>query len=78
MRETLIKNNRTGEKFELGGDVSIICDIMEIGKYVCDLVYECEMTGAALIEFLKSHSVNENTVNKIIPADTYTITAFDW
>jgi hypothetical protein len=78
MRYTIIKNKNTGERYELGGDVSIICDIMEMGKCICDLVYENEMTGAALIEFLKDHGVNEDVIAKIISTDTYTLTAFDW
>ena len=78
MRYTLIKSKSTAESFDLGGDVGIICDVMEMGKYVCDLVYEVDMSGEELIAFLKKHRVSTDIIEKITVSDNYTVSAFDW
>ena len=88
MRYTIVKGIDDGLKIDLGGSVSIISAVMEIGRSKDYLTYEAEMTGAELLEFLGKFSVgiardiservHKKLTEGIVKENRYTITAYDW
>ena len=76
MRACLLKNTKSGEKWELGADTGLIGRVMEAGRYIPDLTYEVALTGEEMREFL-----SEFPRAKSIPFDRdaeYVLTAWDW
>ena len=78
MRYTSIRGKDDGLHFELGSNVDIICEVMNIGKAIDYLIYEAELTGAELLEFLGKFRIEKDITDKIKPENTYIITAYDW
>ena len=88
MRYSIIKGIDDGLRIDLGSSVSIIVEVMQIGKAIDSLTYEAEMSGAELLEFLSKFSVgiardiSENTHRMIIEGvkkeNRYTVTSYDW
>ena len=88
MRYTIVNGIDDGVKIDLGSSVSIICEVMEMGRAIGELTYEAEMTGAELLEFLGkfsvgiagdiSSSVHKRLGEEIKKENRYLIRANDW
>ena len=78
MRYTIVKGIDDDIRIDLGGNVSIICEVMEIGKAIDYLVFEAEMSGAELLDFLRRFNVKEDLYKDVKPENRYTLTAYDW
>lgn len=78
MRYSTVRGLDDGLNIDLGGDVSIICAIMEIGVAEDALVYKAELTGAELTEFFSKFNLLGDYGDEIKPENRYILTAYDW
>ena len=78
MRQTTVRGIDNELVLELGSDTSLIGEIIDIGRVRYELVYEKEMSGEELIDFLVRHSLFEKHGDKIKKENKYLITAYDW
>ena len=78
MRSANIKSTKGDLRIELGSDVSIIAEVIEIGRCIDYLIYEAELNGAELIAFLKKFHLEQQYESMIDLDDLYIITAYDW
>lgn len=77
MRSTVVKGN-DGFRLELGSNTDLIGEVIELGKVVDYLIFEVEMTGVELIEFLKRHHLDNLITQNIKQNNKYTVTSYDW
>ena len=78
MRYTIVHGIDDSLRIDLGGDVSIICEVMDIGKAIDYLTFEAEMTGAELLAFMRNFHVKAELEEGIKAENRYTVTAYDW
>ncbi|MBQ8448564.1 MAG: hypothetical protein IJX27_06510 [Clostridia bacterium] len=78
MRYTIVHGIDDSLRIDLGGDVSIICEVMDIGKAIDYLTFEAEMTGAELLAFMRKFHVKAELEEGIKAENRYTVTAYDW
>ena len=69
----------------LSRDVGIIVAVMEVGVAEDAITFTVVFTGEELLKFMAKHKLNneqddndELIVNKIVPANKYKLTAYDW
>ena len=78
MRSTTVKGLDDELSIRLGSDVSIICEVMSIGKAIDAITFEAEMSGEELIAFMRKLRVGEEYEEKIKSGNRYIVTAYDW
>lgn len=78
MRSTIVKGKNDGIRIELGSDVDIICQVMDIGKCLDYLIYEVELNGQELIAFLEKFNLADKYKTLINVEFSYFVTAYDW
>ena len=78
MRQTSVKGTEDNLILNLGPDTELIGEIMETGRVKYELVYEKEMSGEELIDFLKRHGLFEKHGEKVDISKKYTVTSYDW
>lgn len=79
MRTTFVKGLNDGLDLELGSNVSIIVEVMEIGRALDAITFEVELTGKELIKFLKKFGLETiSGAENIKGENKYKVTAFDW
>jgi len=79
MREVFVKGIDDSLKFSLGSDVSVICEIMDIGKAIDQITFEYEFKGNEFIKFIKKFNLEEKIKDIIINENNrYLVTAYDW
>ena len=78
MRAVTVKGQEDTLKAELRADVSLIADIMERGRYVGELTYELDVTGAELASLIARYEPNAPWASQITPHHGYTVRAYDW
>ena len=78
MRSTTVKGLDDGLRIELGGDTGIIEYVMDIGKGIDYLIYQAEMTGAELLEFMRKFRIDEKLYKDVKEENKYTVTSYDW
>lgn len=76
MRSVVLRGLNDRIKVDLGQDISLIADVIELGKFRDYLIYDLELNGHDLIKFLEEHFLKIN--EKIILENKYVITAYDW
>lgn len=76
MRSVILRGLNDRIKVDLGQDISLIADVIELGKCRDYLIYDLELNGHDLIKFLKEHFLKIN--EEIILENKYIITAYDW
>ena len=78
MRYTTAKGLDDDVNVDLGRDVSLICEIMNIGVALDAITYQATLTGEELLMLVKKYcpaKVNEVTIQ---PKNRYKVTAYDW
>ena len=78
MRDVILFGLDDKIRCELGSDTGLIGAVMEIGRYIPDLIYKAVMKGDKMIEFLKEYKVKDEILTKINPENEYELTAYDW
>ena len=78
MRSTTVKVLDDKTYIDLGSNTDYVCAVMEIGKCTDYLIYEAELTGAELLEFLKKICPRKDFSAQITPENRYSVTAYDW
>lgn len=78
MRAVTVTGREDGLTLALGQDTSLIAEIMTRGRYIPDLIYELELSGAELRTLLASYAVDAGMLRRLVPQNTYTVTAYDW
>ncbi len=76
MRSVILRGITDQIKVDLGQDISLIADVIELGKCRDYLIYDLELNGHDLIKFLEEHFLKIN--EEIILENKYVITAYDW
>ena len=77
MRNVRVVCVEDGVSFSLGSDVTLICEVMDLGEYISELTYQLKVKGIDLIELLNKHNINGKGI-EINANNTYVITAYDW
>ena len=77
MRNVTVVCVEDGVSFSLGSDVTLICEVMDLGEYISELTYQLKVKGIDLIELLNKHNINGKGI-EINANNTYVITAYDW
>ena len=81
MRSTSVKGLDDGLKLELGGDVSLISEIMERGRGAGELIYKLDVDGAELCAIIRKYKlpvIADGLCAKVTPGNRYELTAYDW
>lgn len=65
-------------RIDLGGNVSIICEVMDIGTAEDALTYVAVLTGEELIKFMRKFCLDRSLEENIKPENRYELTAYDW
>lgn len=78
MRMATLKSTDGLVMLDLGYDIDIICGVMEIGRYIPDLIYEVELSSEETIDFLRKFKINDEIISKIDKDKKYIIRAYDW
>ena len=78
MRKTTLKAADNSLYLDLGSDTTLIGEIMEIGRYIPELIYEVELSGIETIKLLKECYVNEEIIKQLTNEKRYILTAYDW
>ena len=78
MRDTVIKGLDDDVRITLGGDVGIVCAVMEIGRCVDSLIYKAELTGGELVALIRKEWKAWQPPVEIKENNRYEITAYDW
>ena len=78
MRSAVLSNGNGDLRIDLGSDVGIINEIIEVGKGVDYLIYKAEMNSEELISFLKKFNLYEKYGSVIKQEEKYILTAYDW
>jgi hypothetical protein len=78
MRSTIIKGLTDGLYINLGCSTDIVGAVMEAGKAVDYLVFELELTGAELLQFLGKFNLQDKFKDEIKSDNQYKLTAYDW
>lgn len=82
MRKLTFLNKRTKEKYDLGQDVTLLSEFINISKCFDYLIYEATMTGKEFIDFISEKRLIEVVskkmdINKIVDNEIYLITVYD-
>ena len=78
MRKTTLKAVDNSLYLDLGSDTTLIGEIMEIGRYIPELIYEVELSGIETIKLLKECYVNEEIIKHLTNEKRYILTSYDW
>lgn len=78
MRSTIVTGLDDNVYLNLGGDTSIIGEVIELGKCVDYLVYELEINGEELTKFLAKFHIDAEEEIKISENNKYIIKSYDW
>lgn len=78
MRETTLRALDGTLNLSLGSDTTIIGEVMEIGRYIPDLIYKANLNGVDTINLLKKCRVNEEIISQIKEDKMYELTSYDW
>ena len=78
MRSTVVKGLSDHIYLNLGGDTSIIGEVIELGKCVDYLVYELELGGEELLNFLAKFHIEIEEEIKISTENKYIVQSYDW
>ena len=78
MRKTTLKAVDNSLSLDLGSDTTLIGEIMEIGRYIPELIYEVELSGIETIKLLKECYVKEEIIKQLTNEKRYILTAYDW
>jgi hypothetical protein len=78
MRSTTVKGIDDSVYINLGGNTDIIEAVMNAGKAVDYLIYELELTGSELLEFLGKFRIDSELTANIKAENRYNITSYDW
>ena len=78
MRSTIIKGVSDNLYANLGSNVDIIGAVIEKGKATDYLIYELELDGAELLEFLAKFRADEELMLEIKAENKYKVIAYDW
>lgn len=78
MRSTTVKGLDDGVYINLGANTDIIEAVMNAGSAVDYLIYELQLTGAELLEFLEEFRIDEELTAEIKAENRYNLTSYDW
>ena len=78
MRKTTVFGLDDGLSYDLGGDVGVICAVMEIGRARDEITYEAELMGGELLDLLERCRYATTELRDIKVTNRYAITAYDW
>ncbi|MBQ7356762.1 MAG: hypothetical protein IJW66_05085 [Clostridia bacterium] len=78
MRYTTVYGLDDGLNINLGHDVSIIAEVMDIGTCEGALIYKARMSGEELIAFMRKFKLDPALEKDIKEENRYILTAYDW
>ena len=78
MRSTTVKGLDDGVYIYLGANTDLIDAVMNAGSAVDYLLYELQLTGAELLEFLEEFRIDEELTAEIKAENRYNLTSYDW
>ena len=78
MRSTIIKGVSDNLYVNLGSNVDIIGAVIEKGKATDYLIYELELDGAELLEFLAKFRAGDDFAADINLENRYVLISYDW
>ena len=78
MRSTIIKGVTDNLYANLGSNVDIIGEVIEKGRATDYLIYELELDGAELLEFLAKFRAGDDFAADINLENRYILTSYDW
>lgn len=78
MRSTIIKGVSDNLYANLGSNVDIIGAVIEKGKATDYLIYELELDGAELLEFLAKFRAGDDFAADINLENRYVLISYDW
>lgn len=78
MRSVTLKGRQDDLSLTLGQDTALIEQIMTRGRYIPELIYEWEATGAEVRALLRACGVDVAGMSALSDGNTYVLTAYDW
>lgn len=78
MRYTTAKGLDDDVNVDLGRDVSLICEIMNIGVALDAITYQATLTGEELLALVIKYCPAKASEANIQPKNRYKVTAYDW
>jgi len=81
MRDVFIKGIDREFRYEFGADLDVLCAVINYparNRSDCYIVYEKELSGEALIAFIKEYAPSaEHIISDIVPEGCYELVGFD-